>query len=735
MSVKKRSISIQLKIVSLVLLILVGATAVSVYVAVSNQRAGLLEATQRTLSINTALLNLTIRNLMLSGEAPTVVRTMASFKDIEEFKDIALYRADGTAAFSDYSTIDKVNKYQSKLHFQQTPRAEARTENEPEFISAVDGKTPIQIESSQTQEVAYFFPVLNAPDCRACHGYGGFVRGVLHFRLSIASIYDQIRSARNILTALLASIGFAISGLLILMLNRVIVAPVLAIGSTARIVGQGNLEARVGVRSRDELGDLASTLNEMISGLKERNELAIRNRVIDATNMENRKYLDSIQEGLLLINREFVISDQYSRYLEKLFGTDRIAGKSLLDFVYPDVSAHEAERGELSRFLDVLFTNTVAEMEMILSINPLKEKTLRVRDDGRSREIIVDAMFHRVFAGETVDNMMVIFEDRTDIAHVRRELEVERVRAESELDHIAAILRAGPEAFQEFADQAEQAVASLESEMSSVGRGGDSAALMRTMHSLKGAARYLNFGNIEKAAHHVEEILSGFGQGKSGASEDALSLLRAQMEVIRGEVVAVRALNERFRKFAVAETASPVTESLRSFKEMADGIAAQLGKEISFRVIGSPEDAGLLARIRDPLIHLVRNAIDHGIEDGMERLSLGKPRVGSVSIGFRKEGGVTRVSVADDGRGIDFDAVQRRAEELGLIDAGEQPDQAALLGILFSPRFSSKRSATEISGRGVGLDAVRDSIKNLGGRIFVETRKGIGTTVTLSIPA
>ena len=116
----------------------------------------------------------------------------------------------------------------------------------------------------------------------------------------------------------------------------------------ARAVGNGDLDARVTVHGRDELGSLGATLNDMIVGLKERNELALRDRGHQARNAENRKYLDTIQEGLLLINPELLISDQYSRYLEQLFGTREIAGRSMLDFLYPDAAANGAEREELA---------------------------------------------------------------------------------------------------------------------------------------------------------------------------------------------------------------------------------------------------------------------------------------------------------------------------------------------------------------------------------------------------
>jgi len=740
--VRRRSISIQLKIVSTIVVILVASTAASVIFTVRSQRTNLLQATERTLSVNTDLLLLTIQNLMLSGEAPTAVRAMSSFQTIEGFTEISLYRANGDAAFSDYSTVDDVNSFQKKFHFEKTPRAPKDTEDDPNLARAVKGRTLVSAISTKEQSIEYFFPIINLTDCRQCHGRSGFVRGVLHLKLSLASVFDQIRSARDTLTLLLGFIGLVIAGLLVLLINRLIVAPVLAIGGTVRLVGQGDLDARVTVRSRDELGTLGESLNEMIAGLRERNELAIRNRVIDTRNRENRKYLDTIQEGLILLDRRFMISEQYSLYLEKLFSTTEIAGRSFIDFVYPEASGRAAERKQLEEFLEILFTKTVSDMEMILELNPLRDVTLLTSGETGKREIVVDTLFHRILEDERVVNIMVIFEDRTDLVRTRRELEREKERSETELAHIAAILRAGPTAFQEFADQSEETVRTLEAGVGGLAAGPDLDSLFRAMHSLKGAARYLDFRAIERAAHEVEQSLAGIRDGTAAPGAEMTARLRGMIETIRSEIGAVRALIERFRQFSLtaappdsAQGSAQFRELLGSLQSMTGDIAGELGKEVTFRSAGSLTVEALVRQLRDPLIHLVRNALDHGIEDPMERLAAGKARVGVISLLFDRKGGQTLIRVTDDGSGIDFGSVRNRAVELGLITGDSAPSNAELTKLLFSPRFSSKGESSAISGRGVGLDIVREAMRSLGGRISVTTRKSEGTAFTLVIPS
>jgi two-component system chemotaxis sensor kinase CheA len=216
--------------------------------------------------------------------------------------------------------------------------------------------------------------------------------------------------------------------------------------------------------------------------------------------------------------------------------------------------------------------------------------------------------------------------------------------------------------------------------------------------------------------------------------------LRALIETIREEIGAVRTLIERFRQFSV--TAAPAAgergpgqfqELLDSLNNMANDIARELGKELSFVTSGSLRDENLARRLRDPLIHLVRNAVDHGIEDPMERLSAGKPPAGRISVSFARKGAETVIRISDDGRGINFEKVRGRAVELGLVPPGENPSNTELTRLLFSPRFSSRGEVSEISGRGVGLDIVREAMRALGGRIAVATRNGEGTAFTLTI--
>ncbi|MFN7987527.1 MAG: ATP-binding protein [Thermoanaerobaculia bacterium] len=163
--------------------------------------------------------------------------------------------------------------------------------------------------------------------------------------------------------------------------------------------------------------------------------------------------------------------------------------------------------------------------------------------------------------------------------------------------------------------------------------------------------------------------------------------------------------------------------------------AAALGKEADFVVHGveTEIDKVLADELADPLLHVVRNALDHGIEAAEERAASGKPRRGRVSMSVAPRGREVVLTFSDDGRGIDGEAIVRTARERGILGPGD-PDPLDPFSLLFRPGFSTARAVSEISGRGVGLDVVRENLGALGGRVAVRSTPGEGTTFEVSVP-
>lgn len=182
----------------------------------------------------------------------------------------------------------------------------------------------------------------------------------------------------------------------------------------------------------------------------------------------------------------------------------------------------------------------------------------------------------------------------------------------------------------------------------------------------------------------------------------------------------------------------PIAFVFNRFPRMVRDLAKQLDKEIDFVIEGEDTelDRTFVEDIGEPLLHMLRNAIDHGIEPKEERLAKGKPPVGKVVLSARHEGNNVVIEVKDDGRGIDRASVLKKAIEKGFINESQAetlPDEK-VYEFLFAPGFSTRTEANELSGRGVGMDVVRNVVESLNGTVGIESVKNRGTTITMRLP-
>ncbi|MFZ5564569.1 MAG: chemotaxis protein CheA [Thermodesulfobacteriota bacterium] len=180
----------------------------------------------------------------------------------------------------------------------------------------------------------------------------------------------------------------------------------------------------------------------------------------------------------------------------------------------------------------------------------------------------------------------------------------------------------------------------------------------------------------------------------------------------------------------------PIGSSFGKFKRVVWDLSSQKGKEVELVTEGAATelDKTVIERLDDPLVHLLRNSIDHGIETPDERERAGKPRQGKIVFSAEHAGGNVIITISDDGRGIDAEAVRARAVEKGLLAAGASPTEKELLNFIFEPGFSTADQVSDLSGRGVGMDVVRQNITALRGKVSVSSAKGEGTRIRMSIP-
>jgi chemotaxis protein histidine kinase CheA len=217
-----------------------------------------------------------------------------------------------------------------------------------------------------------------------------------------------------------------------------------------------------------------------------------------------------------------------------------------------------------------------------------------------------------------------------------------------------------------------------------------------------------------------------------GTGDEMAGLVRGLRELVeshRGGMALVR-------DGAMGLAMVPVRRVFAALPRILRDVAQSTGKEVRLLMRGEDVelDKQVLDGVADALKHLIINAVDHGCEDAITRIAAGKPAEAVVTVSARSVGGTVVLEVADDGAGVDEDAVRSKACELGLIPPDSVLSGPPLLNLLFTPAFSTSAVVTETSGRGVGLDVVRDAVEELGGSVEVRSEPGVGTSFILTLP-
>ena len=198
----------------------------------------------------------------------------------------------------------------------------------------------------------------------------------------------------------------------------------------------------------------------------------------------------------------------------------------------------------------------------------------------------------------------------------------------------------------------------------------------------------------------------------------------------------MNSLIEEIRNGTLGLRMVPVGETFSRFRRVVRDTASSLGKEVNFEIVGGDAelDKSMVEKIADPLMHLVRNALDHGLEPPQERVAAGKPSAGRLVLSAHHETGAILIRIEDDGRGINRERVLQRAWNRGLVEQGVVPSDDAIHMLIFEPGFSTAEQVTNLSGRGVGMDVVRRNIEALRGTLKLTSRPGVGLQVDIRLP-
>jgi signal transduction histidine kinase len=564
------------------------------------------------------------------------------------------------------------------------------------------------------------------------------------------------------------------------------------IAATIERVAAGDFAAEMPVHDDAQLGKLASSFNLMLGTVNR--TMRHLDGLVAERSANLRRIMDTAPVGLLSLDEQLRVAPEYSLVCESILGVQDLRGRRFPELIGL-TGSRAAERAKLEEFLDLLRQRILPEEDMA-PLNPVEEWLLPKRDaDGNGDEIPpemerrkrpresggvwIRTRFHLIDRGDATPHFLVTIEDVTRA----KEMAAEIAQADRENMQLK-IIAEDPDLFCDFLTEAGRITAQVEERLRELDGAGDPRPLVNEMfrgvHTIKGTAATLGLDALSGLAAGLEDA---FGRLREEAQIDSAtaSAARASMEDLKAElgaiventgkllghdplgggdavlrvsakalaaqidrISAMGSVPEAARREIVSALAelrmTPARKGLARALRIVPGLAERLDRQVRFEVEGEDVhmDVDIARALNTPLIHIFRNALDHGIEPPEEREAAGKPPEGSLRCSIRQDNGALEVCVTDDGRGLDPEELRRKAVAKGLMSEAEARalDDAAGMAIIFMPGFSTAETVSDVSGRGVGMDAVRAIIREeLGGAVAIESSPGAGASFIIRTPS
>ncbi len=564
-------------------------------------------------------------------------------------------------------------------------------------------------------------------------------RGTLALELSTRGL--EAEKARIRRTAVLAgALALCLGALLAYLIARSIGSRVEGIARVAGAVANGDLnQPTVRVRGSDEIAVLAEAFNAMLTKIRslvdhiqksaqeeqERLEglVKARTRELDKRNQDMRLVLDNVQQGFLSVELDGRMSEERSAILAQWFGASQ-AGDTLFDYV----ERKFAGKGGWFR----------------MTWEALREEwmPLELRIDQLPAELSADGRYYGfsyrpIFEGETLTSLLVMVSDNTALVEQRRAEEEER-----ELVQVVRWLMTDRSGFHDFLNEASDLVAGVMNEST------ERVVRMRLVHTIKGNAAIFGFGSLVRVCHALEQqmvetqsdlsleerervqqawtrLITRMGPFLSGRVSDSLDVPRAEYQRVLEAARKGGDLAQVTSMLASWEL-EPTEARMNRLAEHARGLAERLGKgtiDVHIESNDARLDPNAWSSFWQALVHVIRNAVDHGLETPDERVARGKPELGLLVLRTKFQGSQFAIEVEDNGQGIDWERVAASARRHGLAAETREDLHRALV----TDAISTRDQVTEHSGRGVGLSAVREACIATGGRLSIESQPREGT--------
>lgn len=444
---------------------------------------------------------------------------------------------------------------------------------------------------------------------------------------------------------------------------------------------------------------------------------------------------DNLDSGLFLMNRDFLIQPQYSKALGSLLDGSDLAGQNFVDLL--SNSLQDKERETLKDYFEMVYNRSFDQV-MLDDINPLHQFTFLSR--GGAEPKILRATFAPIDREDGSTYILANITDTTREVKLEEQLSDEESKRQEEMRALFEVIHVEPRVLNDFIEDADWEFERINKILKDKSRQARDlmVEIYQGVHAIKSNAVILGLNGFAGKLHALEDELKVLRESDSVSFDDVLHVtfeLNKLMTVKDG----FRDLIDRIRSFSKTENRMQEEQVLvQTLERVIEKAGADLGKKAHLVVRGIDPVAmeyGPRRAMKEVLMQLVRNAMVHGIESPESREASGKTGEGSILLSIEQASGSITILLTDDGHGLDFVAIRDKAEKTGLItEQAKLEDRNVLLQALFHPGFSTAAAADMHAGRGIGLNLVRERVKELKGSIKLQSEEGKGTSFRISIP-
>lgn len=476
-------------------------------------------------------------------------------------------------------------------------------------------------------------------------------------------------------------------------------------------------------------------------------QMRVADAIAESSKRETKEILDTVQEGLFLINDEMKVGNQFSKQLGKLLGQSQqdIAGKNFTELLETIISPKDMK--DARGFISLLFNPKIKE-KLIQDLNPLNRVQINREDvKGHFTAHYLVFEFNRVYEGKLVTRILVTVTDITDTVLLEQQLEQEKLKNDQNMEMLTSILHTDDDILNNFIHRAYTSFDAINNSLKGRGKTETSFRqklkdIFREVHGFKSDASMLSLHSFTEMAHDFEEQVTLLQNSKNLAGDDFLTLT-VRLEKLIQKTQLIEYLISKLAD--ISDTESQKIETIKLHKpnyffDFIDEVSQRTGKKINFTCSGfDAQDVPVKTRslINDVSIQLLRNAVIHGIEPPLRRKQAKKTETGHIEIRLSRSQNNLELVIEDDGQGIDFTAIRVKAIESKQWKKDEviKWGKKQLLSLMFASGFTTAKVVDEDAGRGIGMDIVKSRVQTFGGKIQVSTQNGLFTRFIISLPS